>query len=104
MGTDRNTSAGVGVQHAAYIVTSGMDATVNDESSGVDGVRAVAQLVAVLIDLDQAGCGDLVKQHPIGVDEEMVFGAGHARADMRKDQVGPAVERHQAVTSGQINA
>ncbi|MGY3364835.1 hypothetical protein ACVWZL_001960 [Bradyrhizobium sp. GM2.4] len=37
------------------------------------------ELVAVQIDLDEARRRDLVEHQPVGVDEEMMVGAGHAR-------------------------
>ena len=60
--------------------------------------------IAVEIDLDQARGRDLLVQHAVGIDEDVVLGLGHARGDVVVDEVGHAVERHQPVAGGQIDA
>ena len=101
---DGHARAGVGVQHAARVFTPLVNAAVNDETRRVDGVGRVAELVAVLVDLDQAGGRDFVKHHAVGVDQKMVFGAGNAGADVGEHQVAPAIRCHQPIAGGQVAA
>ena len=68
LGADRHARPGVGVQHATGIFTRLVNTAVNDKARRVDGERRVVELVAILVNLDQAGGGDLVKRQPIGVD------------------------------------
>ena len=70
----------------------------------VDWVRRRADRIALHVDLDQRGGGDLLEHHVIGVDEEMVFRPRYARRQVREDQIVPAVQRHQPVGGGQIDA
>jgi hypothetical protein len=100
----RDAGARVGVQHAADILASRMNAAVNDETSRIDRVRAVAELVAALVDLDQARRGDFVEHQSIGIDQEMMLRPRNAYADVREDEVGPAVKRHQPVTGSKVDA
>ena len=74
------------------------------ETSGIDRKRRIEQLVALLVDLDQAAGGDFIEHQPVGVDEEVVLGAGDAHADVGEHQVTPAVQRHQTVAGGEIDA
>ena len=104
MCADGHTSTRVGVQHTACVLAHGVDATVDGEACGVDGEGRVAELVAVLVDLDQAAGGDFVKHQAIGVDQKMMLGAGDARRHMREDQVAPAIGGHQAVAGSEVNA
>ena len=43
-------------------------------------------------------------EHAVGIDQEGAGLAGDAGGDMVGDQVGHAVERHQAVAGGEIDA
>ncbi|MFK4508871.1 hypothetical protein ABIF81_004049 [Bradyrhizobium daqingense] len=60
-------------------------------------------LVAVQIDLDEARRRDLVEHQPVGIDEELVVGAGHARGNVGVDQIVPAVQRDEAIAGGEID-
>ena len=64
----RDTGRRMGVQHAHHVVTHFMHGAVDGVSRRIDLVGAVHQLVAGLIDLDQARCSDLVKHQPVRVD------------------------------------
>ncbi|MNI58857.1 hypothetical protein D3C73_1139880 [compost metagenome] len=79
---------GMRVQHAHRVLAGRMDTAMNGEAGGVDVVFRIHHLVAVQVDLDQAGRGDLVEHHAVGVDQEML-GAGHLGGDVREDQVIP---------------
>ena len=58
---DRHASTGVQVQHAMGVVACGVDGAVDHKAGTVHIVRAVTDLLAIAVDLDQAGRGDLVK-------------------------------------------
>src|SRR5256885_1387845 len=49
-------------------------------------------------------CRDLVEQHAVGVDQELVGLARHARRDVGEDQVVPAEVGDQPVGGGQLDA
>jgi hypothetical protein len=93
----------VGVQHADHIVPDLVHGAVNGVPGRIDLVGAVHQLVAGLIDLDQARRGDFVKHQAERVDQE-VFGAWHFGGDVGENQIVPAVLGHQAVTGGEVDA
>lgn len=67
------------------------------EAGRVDAVLALGELVAVQVDLDEARGRDLVEHQPVGVDEEVMLGAGHAGGDVGVDQIVPAVQRDEAI-------
>jgi hypothetical protein len=95
---------GVQVDDAAGVLARGVDRAVDGEAGRVDLVRAVHHLGAAEIHLDQAGGGDLVEQHPVRVDEEVVLRPGHPRRDVGEDQVVPPVVGDQPVAGGQIHS
>jgi hypothetical protein len=68
----------------------------------VDLVGTVHQLVAGLVDFDQAGGGDLVKHQPERIDQE-VFGARDLGGNVGEDQIVPAMQGDQAITGGEID-
>src|SRR5437867_2257729 len=61
-------------------------------------------LVALEVDLHQAGGRDLVEEDAVRVDQELVLGVGHAQRDVREDEVLPLVERDEAVGGGEVDA
>src|SRR5262249_22509087 len=101
---DRDAGARVRVQDAADVLARGMDAAVDDEPGRINRIRTVAELVAVLVDADQARRGDLVEHKAVRIDQEVMLGAGDARADVREDKVRPPVQRAQPVAGGEIDA
>jgi hypothetical protein len=80
-----------------------MHGAVDRETGGIDRPGRVFHLVAVMIHLDQTRGGDLIEQHAIGVDQEML-GAGHARTDVREHQIVPVEVRHQPVGGSKVDA
>jgi hypothetical protein len=44
------------------------------------------------------------KRHSVGVDQEVVVRAGHARGDVGEDEVAPSVHRDQPVAGGEVDA
>jgi hypothetical protein len=71
-----------------------MCGAVNGEAGRIDLVLGVAQDVAVDVHLDEVGGGDLLKQQPERVDEEVMLGPWHARGEVRRQQVRPAEQMH----------
>jgi hypothetical protein len=67
LGGDRDAVRGVGVQHALGVVAGAVDRAVDDEAGRVDVERRVLELVAGLVDLDEAGGGDLVEEEAVGL-------------------------------------
>ena len=80
-----------------------MNRAVDHEARRVDRVRRIVDLLPVLVDLDQARRGDLVEEHPVGVDQEVVLAARHTRGDVGEDQVVPPEVGDEAVTRGEID-
>ena len=104
LGRHRNAVQGVGVQHEPGVVTGSVDGAVDDEARRVHGKRRLLQLVALLVDLDQAGGGDLVEEHAVGVDQEMILRSRHARRDVRVHEVFPAEVRDEPFPEPLLNA
>jgi hypothetical protein len=67
-------------------------------------VGSVHHLVSGEVHLDQAGSRDLVEQHAVGIDQEVVLRPGHPRGDVGEHEVVPAVMRHETVAGGEIDA
>ena len=65
------------MQHTLDVMARAMDGTVNGEAGRIDRPGAVAHLVALHVDLDQARSGDLVEHHAVRIDQEMMLGSGH---------------------------
>jgi hypothetical protein len=95
---------GVRVQHALRVVASLMDGAVDDEAGRVDRERRILDLVAVEVDLHEARRGDLVEEDAVGIDEELILGAGHAQRDVREDEVFPAEHRAGAIRGCEVDA
>ncbi len=96
------------VQHAAHFRPRLVHRAVDDEACRIHREGRVVQLVALHVDLDQARGGDLVEHQPVGIDQELVFGAryrfGQLGADVGEDKVAPAIERDQPVAGSQVDA
>jgi len=60
--------------------------------------------LALDVDLHQARCRDLLVEHAVKVDQQMVLAAGDARGDVVVDEVGHSVFVDQAVAGGEIDA
>ena len=50
-----------------------------------------SSIFAVHVDLDQARRGDLLEEHAVRIDEELVLGAGNAQRNVIVDEVVPAM-------------
>ena len=79
LGGHRDAGSRVRVQHALGVVPGGVDGAVDHEAGRVHRKRRVHDLLAVEVDLDQAGGADLVEEDAVGVDEELVLGPRHAQ-------------------------
>ena len=100
---DRVAGASVRVQHGVHLVRGHVDGGMDREARGIDRIVGLADRVAVLVDLDQRGRGDLAEQHAVGVEQEVV-GARHPQRDMRAEEVAPAVMVDEAVAGREIAA
>lgn len=89
---------------AAGVLAHLVDRGVNSEAGRIDVVIGFAQQVAVEIDLHEAGCGDLLEDQTVGIDQEVVLGAGHACGDVGVDEIVPAIERDEAIGCGEVDA
>src|ERR1700732_218023 len=94
----------VQMKHTAGVLANLVDCRVNREAGRVDAVGALCELVAVEIDLDEAGSGNFVEHQPVWVDQEMMLRTWPPRRNMRVDQIVPAVMRDEAVAGGKIDA
>ncbi len=88
---DRHSSAGVRMHHRINIRAASENPTVNCEPGGVHLEVRLGQLVAFKVDLDQAGCRDLLEEHAVWVEKERVVLPRHPRGDMRGPKVGPSL-------------
>jgi hypothetical protein len=95
---------GVGVQYALDIVTRAVNGAVNGEARRIDRPGAVAHFVSLHVDFDQAGSGDLIEHHAVGIDEKVEFGSRHAGGDVGEDQVIPMEMRDQPIGGSQVDA
>jgi CRP/FNR family cyclic AMP-dependent transcriptional regulator len=92
------------VQHAGCVVPRRVNGAVNREAGRVDRERRLFQLVALQVDLDQARSRDLLEHQSIWIDEKLVLGSRHARADVGEHQVIPVEQRHQPIGCCQVHA
>ena len=93
---DGGAVAAVGVQHAMPLVAGHVDRPVNNETGWVHRVVALAQQIAVTVDLDQGRCGDLLEEHAERVEQEMLLRPRHAHRDMGEEEIVPAMHAHES--------
>ena len=101
---DRRAVGRVQVDDATGVFANFVNRRVNDEAGRIDLVRALGELIAVEIDFHKARCGDFVEHQSVRVDEKMMLRSGHARRDMRIDQIVPAIQCDQPVGGRKIDA
>ena len=93
------------MRHAIHVVLGHMNGAVNDEAGDVDViVRRVEQRVALDIDLDQAGSIDLLVEHAVRIDQELVGCPRHTAGDVVGDHLGHPVHRGEAVAGSKVHA
>ncbi len=56
------------------------------------------------VDLHEARRGDLVEEHPVGVQEKVMIGTGHPRRQVGEDEVIPFVVRDETVGRREVHA
>ena len=71
--------------------------------AGLTGCGLGLTFAPLGVDRDQARRGDLVEEHPVGVDEKVVGVPRQARRDVGEDDVIPPEQRDQAVAGGEID-
>ena len=93
------------VQHAGDIGTRLVDGAVDDVARFVDAVVGLGlpDDIALDIDLDQARRGDLLVEHAIEVDQQMVRGPGNPRGDVIINEVRHSVFVDEAIARGEID-
>src|SRR4051794_15384903 len=91
------------MEHATGIFAHFVNGRVNGEAGGVDAVIALAELVAVEINLHEARSGDFVEHQAIRIDQEMMLRSRHARGDVRINQIVPAVMGDETVAGSEID-
>ncbi len=99
----RHPRLGMQVDDAAHLRPRGMDRAVDGEPRRVDGIRRVADDLAVEIDLDEVGRGDLLEGEPERVDEKMMLRPGHAGGDVVVDELVPALAPGEAVARRKLD-
>ena len=102
----RHAGAGVGVEHAGDVRPRLVDGAVDHVTGFVDAVVGVGlpDDLALDVDLDQARRGDLLVEHAVEIDEQMIVAAGNARRDVVVDEVGHPVLVDQAIAGGEVDA
>src|SRR5262252_2975643 len=91
------------MQHAFCVLARSVDCAVDGEPRRIDVVRTAHHLLTVEIHLDKARRGDLVEQHPIRIEQEMMLRSWHPCRDVSEDQVVPVVKRYQPVTCSEVH-
>ena len=74
------------------------------EAGRVDAVFALAELVAMKIDLHQARRRDFLEHQSVRVDQKVMVGTRDARRNVGVDQVVPAIKCDEAIAGGEIDA
>ena len=93
------------VDDAVHLVPRAVDGAVDDEARLVDVVLGrVEQDLAVQVELDEARGVHLLVEQAVGIDEEGVVLPRDARRDVVRDHLVHAVEMHEAVRGGEIDA
>jgi len=103
LGRHADAGGGMAVHDAGHLRPAVVNRTMNRKSGRIDAVFARAQEVAVEVDLDQAGGGDLLEQQAEGIDQEMVLWPRHPRRKVGRQKIGPAVVRDQTKRSREID-
>ncbi len=92
------------VEHGLRILPAHVDGGVDHEAGRIDDVGRLHHRLTLDVDLHQRRGGDLLEHQLVGVDQEVVLGAGHARRQMGEDQVVPPVYGDQAIGRRQVDA
>ena len=93
----------VGVQHASGLRVRHVDSGVQGDRGELDLALAF-ELVARIIDRDQAARGDLGPVQAVGVDQETVLSSRHAQREVIADALVQLQPRGQAEGSGEVDA
>ena len=95
----------MGVGDAVNVMARGVNGAVDHKAGLVDRIlRGVEQDLAIDVDADEAGGGDLVVQHAVGVEQELVGGAGDACRNVVRGQLGHVEHFRQPVGGCQVDA
>ena len=93
------------MEDALHVGPRPVDRGMQIEAGHVDVVAVIGlqQRPALDIDLDEARRGDFLVQHAVRIDQILVVMPRDLCADMVVDQVGHAIERHQAIARREID-
>ena len=103
MRSHRRSVSRVKVHDAAGVLARLVDGRMDGEAAGLMLIRSRVSF-AVEVDLDQARRRDLLEHHPVGIDQEVMVRARHARRNVGVDEVVPAVQGDEAIAGGEIDA
>jgi hypothetical protein len=102
----RYAGTGMGMEHAGDVRPRLVDRAVDHVTRFVDAVVGVGlpDDLALDVDLHQARRRDLLVEHAVEVDEQVILAAGDARRDVVVDEVGHPVFVHEAIAGGEVDA
>ncbi len=100
----RQPGGGVRVHHAMRPVDLAVHGGMRRQARRIDRPLAVGEDVAVEIDLDEVGGGDLGVVQAERVDQQVLLRARHAQGDVIVDHLGPAEVGEDAVAGGELDA
>ena len=93
---------------ASSLVKVDMQCNKLDDSPHPVNPAGFVEFVALHVHLDQARRGDFVEHQAVGVDQELLLAARdrgrQLGADVGEHQIAPAVQGHQPVAGGQVDA
>ena len=102
---DTDAGGGMRVDHAVDLRAAAMHGAMNHIAGLIDTqARRIINDFTLGGDLDQIRGGDFVPQQAESVNQKVMLFTGHARRDMRVDEVGHTKVRSQPVTGGEIDA
>src|SRR3546814_11929683 len=86
-----------------------VNSAVYDVARTVDAVVQLAEIrrgqnIAFKVDLDEAGSGDFLVQHAVGVDQKRLFLAWHSHRDMIRHHIGHAVKPDKPIHGSQVDS
>ena len=99
----------VRVDHAGHFRPRRMHGAMDNVAGLVHAVAKGSEIgraenLPIVVDLDQARRGNLLIQHPVGIDQKRSVLTRHARRNVVGDHVGHGVELDEAITRRKIDA
>jgi len=94
----------VGVKYASHFRPGHVHSAGKRKAAAVDLAFRGLDLIALGVNLHQRRRSNLFEQETVGVDQEMVVPAWHARRDACVDQIRPSEQIDKAVAGGKVEA